>query len=171
MATAEEVMDAASPPPLFNGALETGMRAVIVLDAAHPSTFDIAKLTWCDHLVVHTANINGPPSLHPDIPQRTGELLVRRRLVEDGVNLMRRLHLIYALVDAGGIRYQASEEASAFIEALRSDYAWGLKQRAAWLAGYLADVSDSALAALIADRIGRWAVEFQGEVGNAGGAP
>jgi hypothetical protein len=167
MAPTKEMTDAASPPALFNGALETGVRSVIVLDAAHPRTFDIAKLTWCDHLVVHTADINGPLSLHPDIPQRTGELLVRRRLVEEGVNLMRRLHLIDATVDAGGIRYQASEEASAFVEALRSDYAQGLKTRATWLAEYLADLSDSTLAALIAERIGRWAIEFQGEVGDA----
>lgn len=168
MASTEEVVPSASKPSLFNGALETGVRAVILLDAAHPRTFDIAKLTWCDHLVVHTADINGPASLHPDIPQRTGELLVRRRLVEDGVDLMRRLHLIEAMVDDAGIRYQASEEASAFVETLRSDYARDLKERAAWLASYLSKLSDGELAELIADRIGRWAVEFQGEVSDPG---
>jgi hypothetical protein len=103
MAPTEEMTED-STPVLFNGALETGVCAVVVLDAAYPRSFDIAKLTWCDHLVVHTADIDGPASLHPDIPQRTGELLVRRRLVEDGVNLMRRLHLINATADAGGIR-------------------------------------------------------------------
>jgi hypothetical protein len=168
MAPNEEMTDTASPPALFNGALETGVRSVIVLDAAYPRTFDIAKLTWCDHLVVHTADINGPSSLHPDIPQRTGELLVRRRLVEEGVNLMRRLHLIDATADTGGIRYQASEEASAFVEALRSEYAHDLKQRATWLAGYLQEHSDDTLAQVIAERIGRWAVEFQGEVSSPG---
>ena len=35
---------------------------VVVLDAAYPRSFDIAKLTWCDHLVVHTADIDGPSS-------------------------------------------------------------------------------------------------------------
>jgi hypothetical protein len=110
MAPTEEMTEDGSTPVLFNSALETGVRAVVVLDAAYPRSFDIAKLTWCDHLVVHTADIDGPASLHPDIPQRAGELLVRRRLVEDGVNLMRRLHLIDATADAGGIRYQASEE-------------------------------------------------------------
>src|SRR5215471_18070829 len=107
-------MTDASPPALFNGALETGVRAVIVLGAAHPRAFDIAKLCWCDHLVVHTSDINGPPSLHPDIPQRTGELLVRRRLVEDGVNLMRRLHLINSATTDSGIVYTATDGASAF---------------------------------------------------------
>src|SRR5262245_38496286 len=94
------------PVPLFNSALETGVRAVVILDAVHPRSFDISHLTWCDHLVVHTADIEGPPSLHPDIPQRTGELLVRRRLVEEGVSLMRRLHMIDPHVGARGIEFR-----------------------------------------------------------------
>jgi hypothetical protein len=151
--------------PLFNSALETGVRAVVVLDAMFPRGFDIAHLTWCDHLVVHTGDIGGPESLHPDIPQRTGELLVRRRLVEDGVNLMRRLHMIDADIGASGIQYRASDEASAFVEALRTEYAKTLKERAVWLAHYLARMSDDDLAALITARIGRWAVEFLGEAG------
>jgi len=102
--------------PLFNSALETGVRAVVVLDAVFPRFFDLAHLTWFDHLVVHTLDIGGPSSLHPDIPQRTGELLVRRRLVEEGVNLMRRLHLIDAEISEKGVRYQAREEASAFVD-------------------------------------------------------
>src|SRR3546814_2074924 len=81
---------------LFNSALETGVRSALILDAARPRSFDLAHLTWLDHLVVHTADIGGPPSLHPDIPQRDGELLVRRRNVEAGLVLMRRLHMIVA---------------------------------------------------------------------------
>jgi hypothetical protein len=164
---AEEVTAAPADRPvaLFNSALETGVRAVIILDAIHPRAFDIAHLTWCDHLVVHTGDIGGPPSLHPDIPQRTGELLVRRKLVEDGINLMRRLHLIDADVSANGIQFRATEEASSFVEALRTDYAATLKSRAEWLAQYLLEKSDADLTALITDRIGRWAVEFLGEAG------
>src|ERR1700744_3513837 len=117
---AEEVAPAEKPSdlPLFNSALETGVRTVIVLDAVHPRAFDLAHLTWFDHLVVHTSDIGGPESLHPDIPQRTGELLVRRRLVENGVKLMRRLHMVETEVGEGGIVYQASEDASAFVESL-----------------------------------------------------
>jgi hypothetical protein len=153
------------PVALFNSALETGVRAVVILDAIHPRAFDLTHMTWCDHLVVHTGDIGGPASLHPDIPQRTGELLVRRKLVEDGVNLMRRLHMIDADVGANGIQFRASEEASSFVEALRTDYAATLKKRAEWLAKYLLEKSDADLTGLITDRIGRWAVEFLGEAG------
>jgi hypothetical protein len=151
--------------PLFNSPLETGVRSVIVLDAAFPRRFDLAHLTWLDHLVVHTGDIGGPASLHPDIPQRTGELLVRRRLVEEGLNLMRRVHLVDVKMTERGIVYQAREEASAFTESLRSEYARTLKERACWLADYLSRVSDEELESLIARRITRWAVEFQGEIG------
>jgi hypothetical protein len=153
---------------LFNGALETGVRAAVVLDALYPRSFDLAHLTWFDHLVVHTADIGGPPSLHPDIPQRTGELLVRRRLVEDGLNLMRRLHLVDMQITERGILYLAFEEASAFVDSLRSKYGRELKDRAEWLAKYLGHASEGAIAELIAQRIGRWTVEFQGEAGPQG---
>jgi hypothetical protein len=168
MAKEVDTIDPVEPVPLFNSALETGVRAVVILDAVHPRAFDLAHLTWCDHLVVHTCDIGGPISLHPDIPQRTGELLVRRRLVEDGIKLMRRLHMIEADVSSEGIRFRASDDASAFVESLRSEYSSELKARAVWLALFLTRMSDADLAGLISARIGRWAVEFQGEAGQPG---
>src|ERR1700724_3559144 len=111
---AQDITDDLSYPPLFNSSLETGVRAVVVLDAAFPRAFDLSQLTWLDHLVVHTADIGGPDSLHPDIPQRTGELLVRRRLVEGGLTLMRRLHLVDTNTTDEGIVYSAREEAAPF---------------------------------------------------------
>jgi hypothetical protein len=150
---------------LFNSALETGVRALVILNAAFPRAFDLAQLTWFDHLVVHTADVGGPQSLHPDLPQRTGELLVRRRVVEDGVHLMLRLHLINAAVDETGVAYQASDDAAAFVETMQTSYALGLKSRAEWLAQKLEEFTSEQLEELIADKIGRWAVEFQGETG------
>jgi hypothetical protein len=42
---AQEVTDGGTPGvALFNGALETGVRAVVVLDAAFPRSFDLARL-------------------------------------------------------------------------------------------------------------------------------
>lgn len=150
--------------PLFNSTLETGVRSVVVLDAVYPRAFDLTRITWLDHLVVHTADIGGPKSLHPAVPQRTGELLVRRRLVDEGISLMRRLHLIDADVTDLGVMFRArDDEASAFVDSLRTSYGRGLKERARWLATFLAERSDEAIADLVADRIGRWTVEFQSE--------
>ena len=78
----------------FNGTLETGIRALVVLEAFYPRRCDLLEMTWLDHLVVHTGDFDGqdvPESLHPDLPNRAGELLVRRQLVEKSLRLMQQV--------------------------------------------------------------------------------
>lgn len=166
-----EEMIAHPSVPLFNSPLETGVRSIVLLDATYPEACNLTRLTWLDHLVVHTHDIGGPASLHPDVPQRTGELLVRRRVVEEGLQLMRRLHMIDTVVDDEGIRYRAREEASAMIDCMRTDYARALRERATWLAEKLSEMSEDEVNQLIAEKIGRWAVEFQGEAGQGSSQP
>lgn len=153
--------EASLPIGLFNSPLETGVRSVLLLDAAEPRAFDLTHLTWLDHLVVHTADLGGPTSLHPDIPQRDGELIVRRRNVEDGLRLMRRLHLVSANYSDEGIIYRVTEEGSQFAQLVRSEYGRLLKKRAAWLIAYVGRIDAAEFVRLISDKIGRWSIEFQ----------
>lgn len=146
---------------LFNSRLETGIRALIVLNAAYPLFFDLTRLTWLDHLVVHTGDIGGPDSLHPNLPQRNGEILVRSRLIEEGLTLMRRLHLITTIANESGIAYQATDEAYPFVELMRTNYAIKLKTRATWLIENVCPRGEEALHKLIVDKLGRWNIEFQ----------
>ncbi|WP_048170653.1 ABC-three component system middle component 2 [Methanosarcina siciliae] len=153
---------------LFNSPLETGVRAVVVLNAAYPKAFDLSQITWFDHLVVHTSDIGGPMSLHPDLPSRSGELLVRRSLIEESLTLMRRLHLIDILADERGIVYQASDEAYSFVELMRSKYACDLKARSEWLAENFCNMDKEQMKKLITDKLGRWSIEFQHEAISSG---
>jgi hypothetical protein len=146
---------------LFNGPLETGVRAVVVLNAVFPLQLDLTDLTLLDHLVVHTADVDGPASLHPKLPQRTGEMLVRRRLIEQGVNLMRRFQMISVQPLQEGIFYQATEDASAFAELMRSEYAEQLKIRAKWLAENVCVLGSKGMSDLAKEKLGRWSIEFQ----------
>lgn len=150
-------------PPLFNNNLETGIRALVILNAAYPLALDLTKLTWLDHLVVHTGDIGGPGSLHPNLPQRNGEILVRRRLIEDGLTLMRRLHLISTVADEKGIAYQATDEAYPYVELMKTSYASKLKDRAIWLVENILPRGEDAMQKLIVDKLGQWNVEFQEE--------
>lgn len=148
-------------PHLFNSPLETGIRALVILEAVYPRAFDLSELTWLDHLVVHTADIDGPPSLHPNLPHRTGELLVRRHLIEQGLTLMRRQHLVALEPTPQGILYKASDDGAAIVEHMRTQYARELMYRARWLAGRIEDLSADELQGLVNEKIGRWRVEFQ----------
>lgn len=148
-------------PTLFNSPLETGVRAIVVLNAAFPRAFDVTAISWFEHLVVHTGDIGGPPSLHPDVPQRSGELLIRRRLVEESLQAMRRLHLVEFVPEGDtGLLYRASEEAVGVVDLLRSPYSVALRERAEWLASNLLTRSRAELEHLVAERIGRWRIEF-----------
>lgn len=155
---------------LFNSPLETGVRALIILNAAYPLSFELTKLTWLDHLVVHTGDIDGPASLHPNLPQRSGEILVRRRLIEEGVTLMRRLHLITTMPNESGIAYQATDEAYPLIELMRTSYAAELKNRAQWLVENVCSLGEETMHKLIVAKLGRWNVEFQEKAKIAKGA-
>ncbi len=165
-----EAMTEAKQPDLFNGALETGVRSVVILETANPRGFDLTQLTWLDHLVVHTADLDGPESLHPNVPRRNGELLVRRSLVEQGLTLMQRLHLIEVKFTSEGIVYVACEQAAPFVRLIRSDYGRTLKERAKWLLEYFSDRGSDHLHEVITQKIGRWSIEFQSDTKPASGA-
>ena len=94
--------------------------------------------------------------------------MVRRRLVEQGVNLMCRLHLVETTACDSGIVYQARDEATAFVDSLRTPYGKALRERARWLAERIRSMSDDELSVLIERKIGLWAVEFQGEAKTQG---
>lgn len=156
----------------FNSTLETGIRALVLLDAFYPRHFDLMEMTWFDHLIVHTSDIdelNAPKSLHPDLPNRTGELLVRRQLVEKSLRMMQKMHLIEVLETEAGIEFWASEESSSYVRLLQSPYSCDLKHRAQWMANYFAKQENKKIRSFIEEKIGRWTAEFRTNNKTTGG--
>lgn len=47
-------------PATFNSPLEAGMRAVALLGASFPQTYDLQRLVTFDFLLVHTGDVGGP---------------------------------------------------------------------------------------------------------------
>ena len=150
----------------FNSTLETGIRSLMVLDALYPRQCDLIELTWLDHIVVHTGDFGGddvPESLHPDLPNRTGELLVRRQLVERSLRLMQQVHLVTVIDTETGVQFSASEEAPSYLNLLQSPYSVQLKRRAEWMAKTFGGLSSVKIRKLVEDKIGRWTAEFRQE--------
>ena len=156
-----EALAPSKAPITFNGAVEAGVRAVALLAAAHPHSFDLHRLIAFDYLLVHTGDVGGPQSLHPPAPLHSAELLVRRRVVEQALLLMMTRDLVEREASAEGIRYHAGENAAPFLEALQTDYLRALKNRAEWLAGEFGALSDTELRALLRRFFHRWVEEFQ----------
>ncbi len=155
----------------FNGPLEAGVRAVAVLGAAFPRCFDIQRLTAFDYLLVRTGQLGGPEDLHPATPIQTPATEVRRKVVQDALHLMMTRDLITRLVQDDGIRYRAGEAAAMFLDALRTPYLKGLKDRAEWLVHHLADYTDGEFDDLMRQFFDTWVIEFQHVEQSLGSAP
>jgi len=145
----------------FNTPLETGLRSVGILAAAFPIGFDLQRLVAFDYLVVHTGDIDGPPSLHPALPMRSAELLVRRNLVERGLLLMISRGLISRAPSAEGITYYAGEIAETFLSILESHYLSELQLRARWVVRRFGGMEDDALRSTMSKAFDQWVEEFQ----------
>ena len=145
---------------LFNSPLEAGIRAVVVLEHLRPERVDLSEMVLLDHVVVHTADVGGPPSHHPEVPGRKGELLVRRRLVERSLDLMRRCHLVCQDSVPQGILYRASDEAASYVELLETPYSERLKACARWIACEIRLTDKASFKARMRDHIGDWNEAF-----------
>jgi hypothetical protein len=144
----------------LNGALEIGVRVSALLTAAFPAHLDIARLVLLDHALLHTADLGGPSSLHPELPLRSGELGMKRRLISDGVEFACRVGLAEVHATAGGIEFCASESAPGFLALLNAAYFVELAQRAEWVCATFAEASDRQLRSQFAEFLGDRSEEF-----------
>jgi hypothetical protein len=145
---------------LYNSKLEAGIRAVVVLEELRPETVDLAEMVLFDHVVVHTADLGGPPSLHAELPGRKGELLVRRRLIEASLELMWRCHLVEQVSLEEGLVYRASDDAASYVELLETTYSNRLKSCARWLREQVRERGKTGFKTFVREEIGDWSEAF-----------
>jgi len=145
----------------FNSALEAGIKTLAVLVASYPKAHDLARLVQYDYLTVHSADAGGPPSLHPPLPFRSGELLVRRGLIEAGLQLMISRSLICREAHVQGFVNAAEEAAGAFLDNIQSSYIAQLRDRAEWVVSSFDRLSTSDLDGVVTHLFDAWTTEFQ----------
>lgn len=146
---------------LFNTPLECGFRLLFALDACRPKTADLQRLISYDYLLVHSGDIaGGPRSLHPPVPFRGSEWIVKRDLVRAGLGLVFSRDLVTKALTPSGIVFSGSELTTAFVALLKTSYAAELRLRARWLADEFSEASDSELQTFMTERVGQWGAEF-----------
>jgi len=152
----------AAPVRLFNTPLECGFRALFVLAASRPSSCDLQRLISYDYLLVHSGDVeDAPSSLHPAVPDRGSEWIVKRDLLKSGLALMFARELVNKGLTEEGIVYTGSELTSAFVTLLRTSYADALRRRAAWLTTTFDAYSDARLQDYMTGHVGSWGTEFE----------
>ena len=148
-------------PRPFNTPIESGLRLLFALDEAKGQSFDLQRLVSYDYLLVHSGDVEGgPASLHPAVPFRGSELLVKRELVRAGLDAMFAKELLEKKFEPTGIFYRATALTGAFLELLVSPYASSLRERANWVVSRFTPFTDEMLESYMTDNVGRWGAEF-----------
>jgi hypothetical protein len=145
----------------FNSPIETGMRALILLAESYPEQLDLQRLLEFDYIMVHTGDVDGPPSIHPALPLRSGELLVRRQLIERGLMLLISRGLISRHATPNGFMYRADDDAGPFLDCLSAEYFDDLKNRAVWVVDRFSEMGDQDIRIMLSNVYDQWSREFQ----------
>jgi hypothetical protein len=145
----------------FNSPLEIGVRSLTILTAVYPRALDLQFLVFFDYLAVHSGDVQGPASLHAPLPLRSGELTIKRGLIERGLLLMISRGLVEHLISSNGFEYRASDNASAFLSMLSSRYILKLKERAEWVVETFGNSSLQDLKEIEQNFFRNWSTQFQ----------
>lgn len=148
----------------FNSPVECGLRTLALLAAAEPAVCDLQRLVFYDYLLVHSGDVpNGPASIHPATPLRSGEALVRRHWIERGLLLMLSRELVHRVFSPNGIMYQASPLSASFLAYMEEPYTKKLRERAQWVVFTFGGSSDAQLVEFFRENLDRWGGEFMRE--------
>lgn len=149
---------------VFNSSLEMGLRSLFLLAEVYPKGCDLQRLVYYDYLLVHSGDApQGPKSIHPQIPHRSTEILVKRDLVKNGLTLMNSKQLISAKFEKAGIVYYGTELTKPFLSYQKSDYANSLRDTAKWVVETFHGYSDKKLSQYISNNLDVWGGEFSRE--------
>ncbi|MBB3658394.1 hypothetical protein FHX15_003641 [Rhizobium sp. BK650] len=146
---------------LFNTPLEAGFRMLFILSACRPEPCDLQRLISYDYLLVHSGDVSSEhDSLHPAVPNRGSEWVVKRDVINMGLGLMFARDLVEKRLTVNGIHFAGSELTTAFVRLLTSPYAEALRVRSRWLAKTFGDYTDDALQTFMSRKVGTWGAEF-----------
>ncbi|MFF9607431.1 ABC-three component system middle component 2 [Streptomyces sp. NPDC014684] len=126
----------------LNSPLEIGVRALVLLAETHPQPLDLAQLAVLDHAILHSGDLDGPPSLHPALPGHSGELGMKRNVLEQALLVLIRAGLADVEADETGLVYRATERGPAFVDILEAPYVERLRERAEWAVHHWAPNTD-----------------------------
>lgn len=141
---------------LFNNKIEMGLRILILLENQYPKSLDVEMINYFDYFILHSKDIGGNESIHPDIPNRVGELSIKRELIRDSLKLLMSKGLVEVIYDDRGIEYIATEMASPLLDNLQSDYTMRLLNIIKWVCEKFKDYTFEDIRKFVDENKSKW---------------
>lgn len=146
---------------VFNSPLEIGFRTLFILNAISPTEIDFNRLVIYDYFLLNSNDFpNGPKSLHPPIPHRSAQIIIKPLILKEAIILMKSKELIDIIFSNSGIKYRANELTKRFIELQENDYSKELINSSKWISDQFGNYTDEKLNTLVENNIPKWGGEF-----------
>ncbi len=149
---------------IFNSPEEIGVRTLFILDVCGKK-MSSQRIMYYDYFALHLNDIDEEyESLHPDNPNHSSEIAVRRVLVNKGLNLMIAKGLISIKYSKTGIYYQKNQFTTSFIDLFQNGYVDQLKKNIKSVDEKFSNYSDNQIYKYINKNIGSWVGEFEKDI-------
>ncbi|PEA07846.1 hypothetical protein CN425_27115 [Bacillus cereus] len=150
--------------PLFNSPIEVGLRTLVLLSHVTTEDFDINRLIIFDYFLLHAKDLDvEQENLHPSLPYRSTEIIIRRKLISEGLELLVSKGLINIIYNNDGIFYKSNEMTHLFVNLLGSSYFKRLNILSEWAITTYGEISTEELNNFINKNIQLWGGEFEFE--------
>ena len=109
---------------IFNSPQELSARIIFILSKFEDKCIGIQELISLDYLLLHIKDLNPKlTSFHPDIPLRSGEIIIKRQIITQAIDLLLGRELIRRNYQNEGVSYKITPLGLKFKNILTSSYA------------------------------------------------
>jgi len=120
------------------------------------------RIMYYDYFSLHLNDLDQTKeSLHPDNPNHSSEIAIKRDLINKGLDLIIAKGLVSVKYSKTGIYYQINRLTHEFVNLFQNTYVEELKMNIATVNEFLLKYSDRQIYKYINSNIGKWAGEFE----------
>lgn len=144
---------------LFNNEIEMGVRILIILRSTYPKSLDTELINYYSYFCLHSKDLGDSDSIHPDIPNRFGELSVRTALIHKSLKFLVSKGLVKPNYTKSGLEYKATEITAPFLDGLDQGYLMDLVKKAFWVAKFFHGYSSKEIRNYVSTNKDKWGSE------------
>ncbi len=144
---------------VFNNEIEMGLRVLVILKCIYPKSLDVEMINYYDYFSLHSKDIGGEESLHADVPNRSGELSVKRGLIERSLKMLLLRGLIkydYHEDNKNGFEYIITQNGVSLVDNLNESYTKNLISNVTWVYHYFKDKTFNDIKRFVAQNKKNW---------------
>jgi len=149
---------------IFNTPIEISLRLLLIISTNGESGISLDRLLIYDYLILNSGDIeDAPASLHPALPSRSSQLLVKRELVQKALQILSSKELLKIKFSKKGILYCPTKLSLPFIKYFESEYFLELNIRVKWVVEKFNTKTNKQLDNYINSNLSKWGSEFISE--------